>query len=134
MTGLRLITTSRSRTRPGGAWCVADCPRASPGSLRGTSWSGRTPLTTTTAGRSSSGSRPIAGSLIGPYKTECTKREGPWRGVDDLELATLSWVHWFNTGRLHGSSGYVPPLEFETAHYRRNTLLQQPLPGRLSPH
>jgi len=33
-----------------------------------------------------------AESLIGLYKTECTKVEGPWRGVDDLELATLDWV------------------------------------------
>ena len=35
-----------------------------------------------------------AESLIGLYKTECVRHDGPWRGVDDLELATLSWVHW----------------------------------------
>ncbi len=29
-----------------------------------------------------------AESLIGLYKTECTKFQGPWKGVDDLELAT----------------------------------------------
>ena len=57
-----------------------------------------------------------AESLIGLYKTECTKREGPWKGVDDLELATLSWVDWFNTSRLHSSLGYLPPVEFEAAH------------------
>ena len=72
--------------------------------------------------------------LIGLYKTECTKREGPWRGVDDLELATLGWVHWFNTSRLHSSLGYVPPVEFETEHYRQHALPQQPLPGELSLH
>ena len=38
----------------------------------------------------------LAESLIGLYKTECVRWEGPWRGVDDLELATLNWVHWFN--------------------------------------
>jgi hypothetical protein len=37
-----------------------------------------------------------AESLIGPTRPNAPKREGPWRGVDDLELATLSWVHWFN--------------------------------------
>ena len=58
-----------------------------------------------------------AESLIGLYKTECTKREGPWRGVDDLELATLSWVHWFNETRLHGSIGHVPPAEYEAVHH-----------------
>ncbi len=70
-----------------------------------------------------------AESLIGLYKTECTKREGPWRGADDLEFATLSWVSWFNQNRLHSSIGHVPPLEYETAHYRHTATLQQPLPG-----
>ena len=78
--------------------------------------------------------RSEAESLIGLYKTECTKREGPWKGVDDLELATLGWVHWFNTARLHSSLGYVPPIEYETEHYRRNDLPQQPLPGELALH
>ena len=38
----------------------------------------------------------MAESVIGLYKTECVHRDGPFRTVDDLELATLSWVHWFN--------------------------------------
>ncbi len=75
-----------------------------------------------------------AESLIGLYKAECVRHEGPWRGVDDLELATLSWVHWFNENRLHGSLDYVPPLEFEDEYYRHNTSLQQTLPGELSLH
>jgi putative transposase len=50
-----------------------------------------------------------AESLIGLYKTECTRREGPWRGVDDVELATLGWVHWFNHDRLHSALGYLTP-------------------------
>jgi putative transposase len=58
-----------------------------------------------------------AESLIGLYKTECTKPEGPWRGTDDLELATLSWVCWFNENRLHSSLGYAPPLEYEAAYH-----------------
>ena len=75
-----------------------------------------------------------AESLIGLYKTECTKREGPWRGVDDLELATLSWVHWFNESRLHSSIGHVPPLEYEAAYYRHNPAPQQLLLGEPSLH
>jgi putative transposase len=62
-----------------------------------------------------------AESLIGLYKAECTKYEGPWRGVDDLELATLGWVHWFNKTRLHSSIGHVPLLEYE--HYRHIAFL-----------
>ncbi len=75
-----------------------------------------------------------AESLIGLYKAECTKQEGPWRGVDELELATLSWVSWFNETRLHSSIGHVPPLEHEAEYYRHNALPQQPLPGELSLH
>jgi len=58
-----------------------------------------------------------AESLIGLYKTECVRPEGPWRGVDDLELATADWVHWFNNHRLHSSIGYLPPLEHEAAYH-----------------
>ncbi len=50
------------------------------------------------------------------------KREGPWKGVEDLELATLNWVHWFNNNRLHSSLGYVPPVEFEEQHRRQTGL------------
>jgi putative transposase len=42
---------------------------------------------------------------------------GPWRTVEEVELATLGWVHWWNTARLHSAIGDVPPIEFETAHY-----------------
>lgn len=60
--------------------------------------------------------------------------EGPWKGIDDLELATLNWVHWFNNNRLHSSLGYVPPIEFEEQYYRQNDPQQQPLPGELALH
>jgi putative transposase len=76
----------------------------------------------------------LAESVIGLYKTECVRHEGPWRGVDDLELATLSWVHWFNETRLHSAIGDIPPIEFENNHYRRNTSPQQPLLGQPTRH
>lgn len=63
----------------------------------------------------------LAESVVGLYKTECTRPEGPWRGVDDLELATASWVAWFNQHRLHSSIGHVPPIEYETEYYRQIT-------------
>ena len=76
----------------------------------------------------------LAESAIGLYKTECVKIDGPFRTVDELELATLSWVHWFNENRLHSSIGNLPPLEYEAAYYRQNDPAQQPLPGELSLH
>jgi putative transposase len=62
----------------------------------------------------------LAETTSGLYKTECV--HGPdaprhWDDVDELELATLSWVHWFNEHRLHGHCGDVPPAEFEAAFY-----------------
>jgi putative transposase len=63
----------------------------------------------------------LAESVIGLYKTECVRRDGPFRGIDDLELATMDWVHWFNETRLHSSIGYVPPVEFEARWREANT-------------
>jgi putative transposase len=63
-----------------------------------------------------------AESLIGLYKAECVRHDGPFHGVDDLELATLSWVHWFNHNRLHSSIGYATPIEHETEYHRRHQI------------
>jgi putative transposase len=61
----------------------------------------------------------LAETTNGLYKAECVY--GPdahgWDDVDDLELATLGWVHWFNHDRLHGHCNDVPPAEFEAAFY-----------------
>ena len=62
----------------------------------------------------------LAETTNGLYKTECVfgpDAPRPWDDVDELELATLSWVHWFNEQRLHGHCGDVPPAEFEAAFY-----------------
>jgi putative transposase len=59
----------------------------------------------------------LAESVIGLFKTELIRRRGPWRTVDDVELATLGWVDWYNTRRLHGELGHIPPAEYETAYY-----------------
>ena len=40
-----------------------------------------------------------------------------WHGVNDVELATLGWVDWFNKTRLHSTIGYVSPFEFERHYY-----------------
>jgi putative transposase len=62
----------------------------------------------------------LAETTNGLYKAECVygpDAPRPWDDVDELELATLSWVHWFNEERLHGHCGDIPPAEFEAAHY-----------------
>jgi transposase InsO family protein len=57
----------------------------------------------------------LAETVNGLYKTELVYRRGPWRGREDLELATLEWVDWFNNRRLFGALGYVPPAEYEAS-------------------
>ena len=61
----------------------------------------------------------MAESIIGLYKTELVRNKGPWRGLDDLELATLEWVDWFNHRRLFHDLGRIPPAEAEDIHYRQ---------------
>ena len=59
----------------------------------------------------------LAETVHGLYKTELIRRRGPWRTVEDVELATLEWVDWYNQRRLHSACGDVPPAEFEAMFY-----------------
>ena len=59
----------------------------------------------------------LAETIIGLYKTELIRRRGPWRGIDDLEYATLEWVDWFNHRRLLEPIGNIPPAEAEERYY-----------------
>jgi transposase InsO family protein len=61
----------------------------------------------------------LAESVIGLFKTEVIQRLGPWRSLDTVECATLTWVDWFNTRRLLEPIGYVPPAEYEAKYYEQ---------------
>ena len=63
----------------------------------------------------------LAESVIGLFKTEVVKKQGPWRSFEQLELAVARWVDWYNNRRLHSAIGDVPPVEFEAAYYASNT-------------
>lgn len=67
----------------------------------------------------------LAESTIGLFKTELHRNPaaiatngGPWKGLDDLEIATCGWVSWFNTERLHGQLDDHTPAEVEAAWQR----------------
>ena len=69
----------------------------------------------------------LAESTIGLFKTELHRNPaalknngGPWKGLDDLEIATCAWVAWFNTERLHSELGDRTPAEIEDS-YRQNS-------------
>ena len=62
----------------------------------------------------------LAETVNGYYKAELIygpARTGPWKTVEDVELATLGWVYWHNTRRLHGYLSDLPPIEFEATFY-----------------
>ena len=61
----------------------------------------------------------LAESTIGLYKTELIRRHGPWRTLEDVELATLAYVDWYNHRRLHSQIGNLPPAELEATYYRQ---------------
>ena len=61
----------------------------------------------------------LAETIIGLYKTEVIHHEGPWRGLEDVEIATLEWVWWYNERRLMEPLGYLPPAEYEQVFHRR---------------
>jgi putative transposase len=63
----------------------------------------------------------VAESVFGLYKTELIRRRGPWRTIDQVEMATLEWVDWYNHRRLHSACADIPPAEYEEQHYRQNT-------------
>jgi putative transposase len=54
------------------------------------------------------------------FKAELVRNKGPWKSIDDLEIAVAEYIDWFNHRRLHGEIGLVPPVEFEDSHYRHN--------------
>lgn len=72
----------------------------------------------------------LAESVIGLYKTEVIRRKGPWRSFDDVEYATLEWVDWYNTQRIFGPIGLIPPAEHEANYYREDE--HQPIAAGLN--
>jgi putative transposase len=54
------------------------------------------------------------------FKAELVRNKGPWKGIDDLEIAVAEYIDWFNHRRLHGEIGLIPPAEHEDTFYRHN--------------
>ncbi len=62
----------------------------------------------------------VCESTIGLFKTELIRKKGPWKTIDDVELAALEYVDWFNNRRLHSEIGDIPPAEKEANYYRQH--------------
>jgi putative transposase len=59
----------------------------------------------------------MAETINGLFKAEVIHRRSSWRHIEDVELATLHWVSWFNHRRLLEPIGNMPPAEAEDAYY-----------------
>jgi putative transposase len=66
---------------------------------------------TSVGARGDSYDNALAETVNGLYKAELIYRQGPWKTVEHVELATAAWVNWWNTQRLHSTCGNVPPAE-----------------------
>jgi len=69
----------------------------------------------------------MAESVMGIFKTglhrnpaALTANGGPWKGLDDLEIATCAWVSWFNEERLHSELDDRTPDEVENDYRHRS--------------
>ena len=86
-------------------------------------------VTPSTGAVGSSYDNALAESVIGLYKTELIKPRRPWKGLDDLEIATAEWVDWFNRRRPFEYCDDLTPVEAEQAHYAHH---QTPTPVGVS--
>ena len=59
-----------------------------------------------------------AESLNSLYKRELIDPKKDWKGVDDVMLATMDWVQWYNEDRLHSYAGDMPPKEYEEIYHK----------------
>ena len=66
----------------------------------------------------------LAESVIGLFKAEVIRRKGPWRTLEAVECATLTWVDWFNHRRLLAPIGYVPPAEYEARYHEQAAVVR----------
>lgn len=62
----------------------------------------------------------VAETINGLYKTELIKRRGPWRTIDQVEVATLEWVDWFNHRRINSYCADIAPAEYEALYYSQH--------------
>ncbi|WP_427902055.1 IS3 family transposase [Micrococcus luteus] len=54
------------------------------------------------------------------FKAELIRNKGPFKSIEDLEIAVAEYIDWFNHRRAHGEIRLVPPVEFEDVYHHEN--------------
>jgi putative transposase len=67
--------------------------------------------------RGDSYDKALAEAVNGLYKAEVIRKNGPWRSLEQVELATAEWVNWWNHQRLHSAIGDLPPAEYAANYH-----------------
>ncbi len=77
----------------------------------------------------------MAESFVDTFKTELIK-DRVWHSNQQLELAVVEWVAWYNDVRLHSSLENRPPAEIEATFTAavKNGVLDQPNPAKTTPN
>ncbi len=73
----------------------------------------------------------LAETINGLYKAEVIHRKASWQTAESVELATLTWVAWFNNHRLLEPIGYIPPAEAEANYYQQLKCNTHPISSQL---
>ena len=63
-----------------------------------------------------------AETVMGKYKNEAIAKNSPFttrplKNIADVEELTIDWLDWYNNQRLHGTLGYLSPVELEANYY-----------------
>jgi transposase InsO family protein len=61
----------------------------------------------------------LAESINALYKTEVVYQQDRWSGFEEVEIATLTWVSWFNQERIMERLGYLSPCEYEAKYHAK---------------
>jgi putative transposase len=86
-------------------------------SIRYTERLGQANITPSVGSKGDSYDNALAETINGLYKAEVIHRRSSWKTIEQVELATLTWVAWFNNTRLMQSLGYIPPAQAEEKYY-----------------
>jgi putative transposase len=73
-------------------------------------------VVTSVGSRGDSYDNALAEAFNSLFKAELIRNKGPWRGIEDVEVAVAEYIDWFNHRRLHGEIGHIPPAELEASH------------------
>lgn len=93
-------------------------------SLRYTTRLAEASVLTSVGSRGDSYDNALAETINGLYKAEVIHRKQVWRRCEEVELATLEWVHWYNHERLLAPLGYRSPAEAEANYHRQREQVQ----------